>query len=106
MNNIILFNPRSANSKARIPNSILAVAASIEGKYDYVIVDGNLEKDPLNKILQYLSTGKYKYFGSTVMPGPQLKQAIPFSNIIREKYPQVKIIWGGDIFLQHIQKWC
>lgn len=29
------------------------------------------------------------------MPGPQLKQAIPFSRSIREKYPDVKIIWGG-----------
>jgi radical SAM superfamily enzyme YgiQ (UPF0313 family) len=29
------------------------------------------------------------------MPGPQLKQAIPFSKMIRQKYPQVKIIWGG-----------
>lgn len=45
-NKIILFNPRSANSKYRIPNSILQVGASIHGIYDYVFVDGNMEQDP------------------------------------------------------------
>ena len=79
MNKVILFNPRSANHKHRVPNSILQVGASIYGKYDFVFVDGNLETDPWRKIELYLKTGEYKYFGSTVMPGPQLKQAIPFS---------------------------
>ena len=39
---VVLFNPRSANSKYRIPNSILQVGASIQDKFDYVLVDGNL----------------------------------------------------------------
>ena len=56
MNKIILFNPRSANSKHRIPNSILQVGASIHGKFEYVFVDGNLEKDPWKKIESYLKT--------------------------------------------------
>ena len=76
MSKVLLFNPRSANSKYRIPNSILQVAASIEGKYEYVIVDGNLENNPSDKILNYLSSNEFAFFGSTVMPGPQLKQAI------------------------------
>jgi len=95
MNKIILFNPRSANWKHRIPNSILQVASSIHGKYDYVLVDGNLEKDPWAKIESYLKTGEYRWFGSTVMPGPQLKQAIPITKRIHLEYPEVKIVWGG-----------
>ncbi len=95
MNKVILFNPRSANSKYRIPNSILQVGASIAGKYDYVFVDGNLERDPGKKINQYLSTGEFKFFGSTVMPGMQLQQAIPITRKIRELYPNVVNIWGG-----------
>jgi anaerobic magnesium-protoporphyrin IX monomethyl ester cyclase len=95
MSKVLLFNPRSANYKPRIPNSILTVAASIEGLYDYVIVDGNLETDPAQKIFSYLETGEFKYFGCTSMPGPQLKQSIPISKKIRETYPDVKIIWGG-----------
>ena len=93
---IILFNPRAVSSKNyRIPNSVLQVAASIDGLYDWVIVDGNREKDPWVKIKALLDTGDYKYFGSTVMPGPQLKQAIPITQKIRKEYPEVINIWGG-----------
>jgi len=94
-NKIILFNPRSANGKHRIPNSILQVGASIDGKYEYVFIDGNLEKDPWQTIENYLKTGEFKYFGSTVMPGPQLRQAIPFTKKIKETYPDVITVWGG-----------
>src|SRR6185295_5543161 len=94
MNKVLLFNP-FVTSKPRIPNSVLQVAASIDEKFDWVIVDGNLEKDPWKKIESYLNSGEFKYFGSTVMPGPQLKQAIPFSKKVRGQFPEVKIIWGG-----------
>lgn len=92
---VLFFNPRASKAKPRIPNSILAVAASIEGKHDYSIVDGNLEHDPWDKIFSYLNSGEYGYVGCTAMPGPQLKQAIPISKRIRELFPEIKIIWGG-----------
>src|SRR6185295_17285725 len=101
MKKIILFNPRAGNPVHIIPNAILAIAASIEGVVDYVIVDGNREKDPLSKILSYLNTGEFGFFASTVMPGPQLRQAIPFTKTIREKFPTVKIIWGGYFASNH-----
>ncbi|MGE5499023.1 MAG: B12-binding domain-containing radical SAM protein [Syntrophothermus sp.] len=91
----ILFNPRAANSNPRIPNSILSVAASIEGRYGYIIIDGNLENDPIAEILEAFESGEYNIFGLTVMPGPQLKQAIPASKEVRRRFPKVKIIWGG-----------
>lgn len=91
---VILFNPHSARAKHRIPNSILQVGASIHGKYEYVFVDGNLEKDSWAKIEFYLRND-FTVFGCTVMPGPQLKQAIPFSKKIKELYPHVINIWGG-----------
>ncbi|MDH3268649.1 MAG: B12-binding domain-containing radical SAM protein [Ignavibacteria bacterium] len=95
MKKALIFNPRSADSKHRIPNSILQVGASIEGKFDYVFVDGNMESDTWNKISSYLSSGEFKYFGCTVMPGMQPKQAIPFTKKIREQFPDVINIWGG-----------
>jgi anaerobic magnesium-protoporphyrin IX monomethyl ester cyclase len=95
MNKIILFNPRSANAKHRIPNSILQVGASIHGKHDYIFIDGNLEPDPWLTIQKHLDAGSVKYFGSTVMPGPQLKQAIPFTKKIKSLYPNLITIWGG-----------
>jgi len=95
MSKILLFNPQSANGKYRIPNSILSIAASIEGKYEWVIVDGNRDANPLEVIESYLKTGEYKYLGFTVMPGPQLKQSIPFAKTIKEKFPHTMMIWGG-----------
>lgn len=94
-NKIILFNPKSANGKHRIPNSILQVGAAVHGKYEYVFVDGNLEKNPWTTIEDYLKTGEYKYFGSTVMPGPQLRQAIPFTKKIKALFPEIVTVWGG-----------
>lgn len=92
---VLLFNPRSADYKYRVPMSVLQVAGSIEGKYDWAIVDGNRENDPWHKLAGYLDTGEVQYVGFTVMPGPQLKQAIPFAQKIRQKYPHIKMIWGG-----------
>ncbi len=37
----------------------------------------------------------FNVFGCTVMPGPQLQQAIPYTLKIREKYPHVLNVWGG-----------
>ena len=94
-NKILIFNPRSAKGKHRIPNSILQVGASIYGTYDFVFVDGNLETNPWKTIKAYFETGDFKYFCSTVMPGPQLKQAIPFTKKIKEEFPDCITIWGG-----------
>ena len=88
MSKVLFFNPRAAESKARVPNSILSIAASIDGKYDYAIVDGNLEKNPLKVLKDYLDTGDFRVFACTVMPGPQLKQAIPFYQRNQETIPE------------------
>src|SRR5687767_1621617 len=64
---VILFNPHSARAKHRIPNSILQVGAAIHGKFEYVFVDGNLERDAWKKIEGYIQQG-FNVFGTTVMP--------------------------------------
>jgi anaerobic magnesium-protoporphyrin IX monomethyl ester cyclase len=92
---ILLFNPRSANRKYRVPNSIMNIAASIEGIYDWVIVDGNREEDPYEAIANWLNHHDIRYIGFTVMPGPQLKQAIPIAKKIKEQFPHTTMIWGG-----------
>ncbi|MEM0999142.1 MAG: hypothetical protein AAGN35_18955 [Bacteroidota bacterium] len=95
MNQVLLFNPRATNSKPRIPNSVLQVAASIDGRWEWALVDGNRDADPWLKIKAYLATGRFKYLGMTVMPGPQLRQAIPIVRKVREQFPEVINIWGG-----------
>lgn len=101
MNKVLLFNPKSGVHNHRIPNAIMNIAASIEGKYEWVIVDGNLEKNAYQKIESYLNTGEYKYIGITVMPGPQVKEAVPFSKRIKEQFPHTVMIWGGYFPTNH-----
>lgn len=92
---VLLFNPRSATAKHRVPNSILQVAASIHGIFEYVLVDGNLEADPWTTIQGYLLDASFRYVGFTVMPGPQLRQAIPFAQKLKKQFPHLIQIWGG-----------
>lgn len=92
---IILFNPRSSAHKPRIPNSVLQVAASVMNEYDVIFVDGNLEQDPLAVMLNYFSTQDIFCLGVTVMPGPQLKQAIAVTRRVKELHPVTRIVWGG-----------
>ncbi len=101
MNKVLLFNPKSARVKHRIPNAIMNIAASVEGKYEWTIVDGNREEDPYEKICSYLRTGEYKYIGITVMPGPQVRQAVPFSKQIKAEFPNTVMIWGGYFPTSH-----
>ncbi len=95
MKKILLFNPKSAERKYRVPNSVLQIAASIDHLAEWVIVDGNREADVFLTIRQYLLSGEFGYIGFTVMPGPQLKQAAPLAKKIKQEFPGIRMIWGG-----------
>ncbi len=44
---IILFNPRSTKPRnRRFPLSVMALAAVLEGREEYEIVDGNIDDNP------------------------------------------------------------
>ncbi|MEN9685135.1 MAG: hypothetical protein RLZZ28_921, partial [Bacteroidota bacterium] len=45
MKKVLLFNPKSADKKYRIPNSIMNIAASLNNLAEWVIVDGNRESE-------------------------------------------------------------
>jgi anaerobic magnesium-protoporphyrin IX monomethyl ester cyclase len=92
---VLLFNPRSAQYKHRMPNSLLQVGASVYGHFELVLVDGNRETDPWAAIEALLQAGDIFCFGCTVMPGPQLQQAIPFTKKVKTDYPHVVTVWGG-----------
>jgi radical SAM superfamily enzyme YgiQ (UPF0313 family) len=92
---IALLNPTSARWKHRFPLSLMYVAARLENKYPYDILDQNLNKHAPSLLQQKASRGELKYLGITVMPGPQLFQAIPLSKQLKTQFPDLKIIWGG-----------
>src|SRR5207249_4997378 len=84
---IVLVNPRSAKWKHRVPMSILSLAALLEGRYPYEIIDGNFEPDLEATLIRTIRETNAKYLGITVMPGPQLMQSIPLTKRIRTLFP-------------------
>lgn len=102
---ILLYNPQSsANRKPILPLSLLAVGAVLEGQYDYQIVDGNLEPDPLarlDELIRAHGAGEPVVLGVTVMPGPQLQQAVPLSAELKRRHPHLIVVWGGYFPTQH-----
>ncbi len=104
---ILLFNPRSARWKHRLPLSLLSLGAVLEGRYDYEIVDGNIEEDVEAKLKHTIRAKGIRYLGVTVMPGPQLVQAVTITQNLKAEFPNLVVIWGGyfpslhtDIVLQ------
>jgi radical SAM superfamily enzyme YgiQ (UPF0313 family) len=74
---------------------VLALAAVLEGREEYRIVDGNVESDSTNAILRLIDQHTVDMLGVTVMPGPQMVAAMEASREIRRVRPKVPIVWGG-----------
>ena len=93
---IVLLHPRSTRPKnRRFPLAILSVAAVLEGREDYVVIDGNLDPDPGATLDQVMREGGVELLAVSVMPGPQMVAAIPLCRDFRTKYLAVPIVWGG-----------
>ncbi|HEY7387469.1 MAG TPA: radical SAM protein [Bryobacteraceae bacterium] len=94
---IILLHPRTTRPKnRRFPLSVLSLAAVLEGREEYEIVDGNVDPQPgatLERIMR--ERGGALLLAVSVMPGPQLRAAIPLCRDFRARYPHVPIVWGG-----------
>lgn len=102
---IVFFNPLSTSpGKQPLPLSIMALAAVIDGREPWSLVDGNLEPDPAAAILDLcrrVPTGEPALVAVTVMPGPQLHQAIVVCRALRAARPDLRIVWGGYFPTQH-----
>jgi len=99
---ILLFNPWATRT-GRVPNSLLHIAAALGDGHDIELVDGNLEPDPWAVIEPLLASGRFGFFGCTVMPGPQLRQAVPVARQVRQQFPHLVTIWGGYFPSNHPQ---
>ena len=100
---IILVNPRATRpANRRFPLSVLAVGAALPASVSWEIVDGNRpDIDPLDEIARHVAaaakTGtRVAAIGFTVMPGPQLVNALPLTRAVKQRYPHIPIVWGGN----------
>ena len=93
---VVLINPRMCRPHSvRLPLSVLALGAVLEDRFDYEIVDGNLDPDAIAHAVQAASRPHCVLAGVTVMPGPQVAPAIEISTAIRAARPDLPIAWGG-----------
>jgi hypothetical protein len=102
---IVLYNPLSTSpGKKPLPLSLLSLAAVLEGRETFRLVDGNRERDPAAAILEILREAprnELNVLATTVMPGPQLTQAVSVSKEVKQALPGVPIVWGGYFPTQH-----
>ncbi|MDP8999489.1 MAG: B12-binding domain-containing radical SAM protein [Myxococcota bacterium] len=84
----------SRPSGARLPLSLLHLAAVLEERHSWRILDGNLGPI-LDPALRALGESPHALVGVTVMPGPQVATAIEISAAVRAAFPSVPIAWGG-----------
>src|SRR5262249_45864110 len=93
---VLLINPRMCSRKSmRLPLSLLSLGAVLEGRWDYRIIDGNVEADAARTALDALADGSGALVGISVMPGPQVAPAVAVSATIRAAHPELPIVWGG-----------
>jgi anaerobic magnesium-protoporphyrin IX monomethyl ester cyclase len=93
---IILLHPRATRPKnRRFPLAILSIAAMLEGKEEYALVDGNFDPDPAATLKKLAEAHPIELLAVSVMPGPQMVAAIPLCREFRALYPKVPIVWGG-----------
>src|SRR5687768_16199032 len=99
---ILFYNPKSTSpGKQRLPLSLMAVAAVVEADYDIEFIDGNLIDDPASHIMERAKSTGTKLLAVTVMPGPQLTQAVAVCKQVKVALPSLLILWGGYFPTQH-----
>lgn len=99
---ILLYHPKSnPGGKAILPMPLLAVGSMLDNEFEYEIVDSNLLQDPVGRMDDLIRSGGYNVVATTVMPGPQLVEAVHDTKAIKAQHPEVQMVWGGYFPTQH-----
>ncbi|MGJ3238391.1 MAG: B12-binding domain-containing radical SAM protein [Anaerolineae bacterium] len=103
---ILMYNPISTSpGKQRLPMSLLAIASMLRDDYDFELCDGNLIADPATHLIARAQATDARLLAMSVMPGPQLQQAVSVVRAIKYALPDLTIIWGG-YFPSHHYELC
>jgi anaerobic magnesium-protoporphyrin IX monomethyl ester cyclase len=93
---VLLINPTITSKRsAHFPLAVLNVSAALDGRYESVIIDGNVDRDFVATALATIDGGRIDAVALSVMGGPQLRSGIEASRAIRARHPAIPIIWGG-----------
>jgi anaerobic magnesium-protoporphyrin IX monomethyl ester cyclase len=87
---VVLFNPRAVFWT--MPLGVLAVGSALDcERYRVVVVDGRLDTD--DRLLEALEGALC--LGIGVLTGRPLGEAMRVTDLVRERYPDLPIVWGG-----------
>lgn len=99
---IVFVNPRATRpGNRRFPLSVMAVGASLPAHKSWAIVDGNRPaSDPYAEVAAHVTGHEggldaVRAIAMTVMPGPQLVNAVPLAKRLKARFPGLPIVWGG-----------
>lgn len=103
---LVLFNPRAQKAHRRLPLSLLFLARALPAEVPgpggrsvpltWEILDANVEpraKERAEAAIAADPAGTVLLV--TVMPGPQLRQAVPWCRHLKALWPPLRIVWGG-----------
>ena len=100
---ILLVNPRATRAKnRRFPLSVMAVGAALPAEVNWEIVDGNLpDVDALALLSTHITVAAQRgdpvrIVAFSVMPGPQLANAVPLTRAFKARFPGIPVVWGGN----------
>lgn len=100
---IVLVNPRATRpSNRRFPLSVMAIGAALPEGTSWTIVDGNRPGlDPLTTVVALAEERRgtadpVQAIAMTVMPGPQVASGVPLARALKERLPDIPMIWGGN----------
>lgn len=96
---IVLYNPcpDPANKASNAPLALMSISAIIyhKGTHNIKLVDwsyGDGEKLILDECKK---TGEVICLGITAITGYQIKDGLKIAKVVKEKYPDIPIVWGG-----------
>ncbi len=100
---ILLVNPRATRPKnRRFPLSVMAIGAALPAHVNWEIVDGNRPGvDVLAEVSRHVDDADRRgdpvqVVAFTVMPGPQLVNAVPLTREVKARHPHITTVWGGN----------
>jgi anaerobic magnesium-protoporphyrin IX monomethyl ester cyclase len=90
---VVLYNPRAVFWT--MPLALLAIGSALDRRrFDVVVVDGRLERDPLSAVLRVLDEDTV-CFGVSVLTGAPIRDALEITRAVREARPSLPVVWGG-----------
>ena len=90
---VVLYNPNAVFYT--MPLALIAIGSYLDAEqYSVIIIDGRLEKEPMLKISEALQQNAV-CFATTVLTGGPIKDALKVSRAVKEKFPNIPVVWGG-----------